>query len=109
MHPDANIDETQYYVWSISVLANDGILFSDFLISIDALGGTLWMRLNMEISKSALLLANEHRSDQKKNLQMIFAWIFAMYSFTQKRLCQWNARKSSIKEDFNQNDSLIIS
>ena len=32
-----------------------------------------------------------------------------MYSFTQKRLCQWNARKCSIKEDFNQNDSLSIS
>ena len=25
------------------------------------------MRLNMEISKSAILLANEHQSDQKKN------------------------------------------
>ena len=32
-----------------------------------------------------------------------------MYSFTQKRLCQWNARKcSSIKKDFNQNGSLSI-
>ena len=45
----------------------------------------------------------------EKMLQKIFVWIFAMYSFTQKRLCQWNARKSSIKEDFNQNDSLSIS
>ena len=26
-----------------------------------------------------------------------------------KRLCQWNARKCSIKEDFNQNDSLSFS
>ena len=34
--------------------------------------GTLWVRLNMEISKSAVLLANEHQSDQKKMLQMIF-------------------------------------
>ena len=38
MHPDANIDEMWYFVWSISVLANDGILLSDFLISNDVLG-----------------------------------------------------------------------
>ena len=63
----------------------------------------------MEISKSAVLLANEHQSDQKKMLKMIFVLIFAMYSFTQKRLCQWNVRKCSIKEDFNQNGSLSIS
>ena len=67
------------------------------------------MRLNVEISKSALLLANEHQSDQKKMLQMIFVKKFATYSLTQKRLCQWNARKCSIKEDFNQNDSLSFS
>ena len=54
----------------------------------------------MKISKSAVLLANE---------QMIFVKIFAIYSFTQKRLCDWNARKCSIKEDFNQNGSLNIS
>ena len=63
----------------------------------------------MEISKSAEFLVNEHQNDQKKMLQMIFVWIFGMYSFTQKRLCQLNARKCSIKEDFNQNDSLSIS
>ena len=57
-HSDANIDETRYFVWSISVLANDGILLSNYLISNDVLGGTLWVRLNMEISKLALLLAN---------------------------------------------------
>ena len=55
--------------------------------------------------KSAVLLANE----PEKMLQMIFVYIFATYSFTQKRLCQRNARKWSIKEDFNQNDSLSIS
>ena len=38
----------------------------------------------MEISKSAVLLANEHQSNQKKMLKMIFVFIFAMYSFTQK-------------------------
>ena len=46
----------------------------------------------MEISKSAVLLANEHQSDQEKMLQMISVNFFAMYSFTQKRLCQRNAR-----------------
>ena len=45
------------------------ILLSAFLISNDVLGGTLWLRLNMEISKSAVLLANEHQSYQKKNLK----------------------------------------
>ena len=38
MHPDANIEETRYFVWSISVLANDNILLSDFLILNDVLG-----------------------------------------------------------------------
>ena len=37
----------------------------------------------MEILKSAVLLSNEHQSDQKKLLQMLFLYIFAMYSFTQ--------------------------
>ena len=37
----------------------------------------------MEISKSAVLLANEHQSDQKKCFKIIFVLIFAMYSFTQ--------------------------
>ena len=32
-----------------------------------------------------------------------------MYSFTQKQLCQWNARKCSTKKDLNQNGSLSIS
>ena len=44
----------------------------------------------MDFSKSAVLLANEHQSDQKKMLQMIFVKNFAMYSFTQKRRCQLN-------------------
>ena len=63
----------------------------------------------MEILKSAVLLANEHQTDQKKMLQMFFVYIFATYSFTQKRLCQWTAGKCSIKDDFNQNGSLSIS
>ena len=44
----------------------DYAALSDFLISNEVLGGTLWMRLNIEISKSAVLLANEHQSNQKK-------------------------------------------
>ena len=63
----------------------------------------------MEISKLAVLLANEHESDQKKLLQMTFVYMFAMYSYTQKRRCQLNTRKCSFMEDFNQNGSLSIS
>ena len=65
------------------------------------------MKLNMEISKLAVLLANEHQSDQK-NVTNDFRIDFAMYSFTQKRPCQWNARKCSMKKDFNRNGSLSI-
>ena len=66
------------------------------------------MKLNVQITKSAVLLANEHQSDQK-NVTNDFRLIFAMNSFTQKRRCQWNARKCSIREDFNQIGSLSIS
>ena len=55
----------------------------------------------MEISKSAVLLANEHQSDQKKNVTNDFRINF--------RYFQWNARKCSIKEDLKQNCSLSIS
>ena len=72
MHPNANIDEMRYFVWSISAKARDDILLSDFLISNDVLWGTLWTRLNIKNLKSAVLLANEHHSDQKEMLQMIF-------------------------------------
>ena len=67
------------------------------------------MRLNLEISKSAVLLANEHRSDQKNvtnDFRMNFRCVFVHAKAT---LCQWNARKCSIKEDFNQNDGLRLS
>ena len=63
----------------------------------------------MEIFLSTVLLANEHQSDWKKCYKWFSYKFFAMYLFTQKRLCQWNARKCSIKEDFNQNGSLSIS
>ena len=65
----------------------------------------------MEISKLAVILANEHRTNQKKNVTklMIFVKKIATYPLTQKRLCQWNARKFSIKEEVNQNGSLSIS
>ena len=46
--------------------ARDGILLSDFLILNDVFAGILWVRLGMDISKSAVLLSNEHQSDQKK-------------------------------------------
>ena len=39
---------------------------NDFLISNDVFGGTLWVKSNVQISKSGVLLANEHQSGQKK-------------------------------------------
>ena len=66
------------------------------------------MRLNMEILKSAVILANEHPSDKKKYYQR-FSYKFSLcIRSRKKRLCQWIARKCSIKGDFNQNDSLSI-
>ena len=56
----------------------------------------------MEILKTAVLLENEHQSDQKKSVTNDFHIYLTMYSFTQKRLCQWNAIKCSIKEDFTE-------
>ena len=63
----------------------------------------------MEISKLGVLLVNEHPKDEKKNATNDFRINFAMYSFTQKRPCQWNARKFSVSKDLNQNGSLSIS
>ena len=54
----------------------------------------------MEISKSAVLLANEHQHGQKNDtndFRIHFRYVFVHA----KRLCQWNARKCSIKKDFN--------
>ena len=46
----------------------------------------------MEISKSALLLANEHRSDQKKNVsndfRMDFRYVFVHAKTTLSMECQ---------------------
>ena len=83
MHPNANIDETRHFVWSISVYARDGILLSDFLISNDVFGGTVWVRLDMEISKSAVLLANEQQSDQKKCYKW-FSYTFSLCNRSRK-------------------------
>ena len=58
----------------------------------------------MKILKSAVLLANEHQSDQKNDFRIHFRYVLVHA----KRLCQWNARKCSIQEDFNQNGSLSI-
>ena len=60
------------------MLARNGILLSDFSISNDVLGGTKCLGLNMEISKSAVLLANEHQSDQKNitnDFRIIFRYV----------------------------------
>ena len=63
----------------------------------------------MEISKSAVLLANEQQSDLKNVIKVFSYKVFAMYSLKQNRLCQWIARKFSIKEDINPTGSLSIS
>ena len=66
------------------MLARDDIRLSDFLISIDVFGGTLWVKLNMEIPKLAVLLATEHQSNQKKNtndFRIDFRYVF-VYAIT---------------------------
>ena len=39
--------------------------------------GTLWVRLSMEISKSAVFLATEHQSNQKKKYKL-FSYRFSL-------------------------------
>ena len=49
------------------------------------------MKLNMEISKLAVLLANEHRSDQKNvanDFRMIFRYVFVHAKATLSMECQ---------------------
>ena len=50
------------------------------------------MRLNVEISKLAVLFANEHRSDQKKNVtndfHMNFCYVFVHAKTTLSIKCQ---------------------
>ena len=52
------------------------------------IGGTLWVRLNMEISKSAVLLANEHQDDQKN----CYKWFSHKFS-----LCISSHKNDSVK------------
>ena len=61
----------------------------------------------MEILKLAVLLANEHQSDQKNvtnDFRINFCYVFIHAKTTLPMECQ----KCSIKEDFNQNGSLSI-
>ena len=49
------------------------------------------MRLNMEISKSAVLLANEHQCDQKNvtnNFRINFRYVFVHAKTTLSKECQ---------------------
>ena len=62
----------------------------------------------MEILKSAVLLANEHPRDQK-NVTNDFRINFRFAFVHAKTTLSMDSRKCSIKEDFNQNDSLSIS
>ena len=63
----------------------------------------------MEISKSAVLLANKHRSDQKKCFKR-FSYEFSLCIRSRKNdFVNGMPEKCSIKEDFNQNESLSTS
>ena len=62
----------------------------------------------MEISKSAVLLADEHQSDQK-NVTNVFRINFRYEFVHAKTTLSMNDRKCSIKKDLNQNGSLSIS
>ena len=63
----------------------------------------------MEILKSAVLLANEHQSDQNKKNKNDFR-INVRYVFVHaKTTLSMECLKCSIKEDFNRNGSLSIS
>ena len=56
----------------------------------------------MEILKSAVSLANDIKATRKNvanDFRINFCYVFV---HAKKRLCQWDVRKCSIKEDFNQ-------
>ena len=60
-------------------------------MSYGVFGGSLWVRLNMEISKSAVLLANEHQSDHKNvtnDFRINFRCVFAHAKTTLSLECQ---------------------
>ena len=63
----------------------------------------------MEFLKSAVLLANEHQSDQKKMLQMIFLKNFSLYWFTQKDPVNGMQENVTSKRILTQTASLSIS
>ena len=82
-------------------------LYQERTISIVS-GGTLWVRLDMEISKSAVLLTDEHQSDQKKRYKL-FSYTFSLCNRSRKNdSVNGMPEKCSIKEDFNQNGRLIF-
>ena len=66
------------------------------------------MKFNVQISKSGVLIANEHQSDQKNvtnDFRLNFCYEFVHAKATLSMECQ----KCSIREDFNQIGSLSIS
>ena len=109
MHPNANIDKPRFFClihFSVSQWWRSFKWFSYFK-------WRTWGNFMSEIKygkfKIGCITCKWTSKRPDKMLQMIFVLIFAMCSFRQKRLCQWNARKWSIMEDFDQNDSLRIS
>ena len=74
-----------FYVIFLFQITYMGVLYEwDF--SNYVYGGTLWVRLDMEISKSAVLLANEHQSDQKKCYNW-FSYTFSLRYRSRKNDC----------------------
>ena len=71
MHSNANIDETRYFVWTISVLASDGILLNDFLISNDVLGYFM-SEIKYGNIKIGRITCKWTSKQQEKMLRMIF-------------------------------------
>ena len=62
-----------------------------------------------EIKNTVVLLVNEHQSDQKRYYKRSSYTFSLCNPSRKKRPCQLNVRDFDIKEDFNQNGSLIIS
>ena len=57
-------------------------------------------------SKTAVLLTNEHHSDQKKCYKRFANFLLCNRSVKNDN-CELNARESGINEDFNQSDSIL--
>ena len=78
MQPNANIDETRYVVWSISVLARDDILLNDFFLFQMTYLGYFMSEIKHGNFKNGWITCKWTSKRLEKMLQMIFVYIFAM-------------------------------